>query len=186
MTRPGLAAAETSALLLVDLQPSFLAAIDGADRVLSNSAFLAQCAHRLGVPVFATEQNPARMGGLDPSLLPLLSAPPVPKMEFSSYGAGQILSQLASRGVETVVVAGIETPICVTQTAIEFVGGEYAAMVAADAVGARSAWAHEAALARLGASGVSVTQCDSVVYEWMRTAEHEAFRDVLSLVKSRP
>lgn len=181
-----LALAEASALLLVDTQPSFLSAIHEADRVLRSSLFLAQCAHRLGVPVFATAQNPDRMGGLDGSLVPLLSAPPIPKLRFSSYGAGPILNELASKGVDTVVIAGIETPICVTQTAIEFVEGGYVAMVAADAVGARSAWAHEAALTRLGASGVTVTQADSVVYEWMRTAEHEAFKDVLSLVKSRP
>lgn len=185
MNGPRLADAATSVLLLVDLQPAFLAPIEGAEAVLAGARFLAQCAHRLGVRVYATEQNPERMGGTEPSLAPYLSAPPAGKMEFSAYGAGGFLMEWARAGVETVVVAGIETPICVTQTALQLVEGEYGAMVVADATGARSRWAHEAALARLASQGAVVTQAESVVYEWMGTAAHEAFRDVLELVKGR-
>ncbi|MGE0002721.1 MAG: isochorismatase family protein [Fimbriimonadaceae bacterium] len=175
-----------SVLIVVDMQPSFLAPIVGGGAVLEACRFLAKCAGELGVPVLATEQYPERMGGTDPELATLLDVQPMAKMAFSAWGAPGFPEALGATGARQAVLCGIETPICVTQTALDLLSQGWEVFLATDALGARSEPAHEAALRRLVGGGAVPSQAESVVYEWMGSASHPKFRDVLGLVKSRP
>lgn len=175
-----------SVLVVVDMQPSFLAPIVGGGAVLEACRFLAKCASELGVPALATEQYPERMGGTDPELAALLNVQPMGKMAFSACGADGFTEALSATGARQAVLCGIETPICVTQTALDLVSEGWEVFLATDALGARSEPAHEAALRRLVGAGAISSQVESVVYEWMGSASHQKFREILSLVKSRP
>jgi len=176
---------DESALVIVDLQPSFLVPIVGGQTVVETTRFLAQCASLLGVPILATEQYPERMGGTDPELAQLLGAAPMPKMGFSAFGASSFADALAGTGSRQAVLCGIETPICVTQTTLDLLSMGWEVFLVADALGARSEFAHRTALERLTSAGAVLTQAESVVYEWMGSADHPNFRDVLPLVKAR-
>lgn len=179
-----LADAEKSALVVVDLQPSFLKAIAEAERVLSRSSFLVQIARLLDVPIIVTEQNPERMGGTHPDIAAHLASAPIAKMTFACAGCPDFDAVLASNGRKQAELVGIETHICVAQTAIRLLGRGYEVAVCEDAVGARSDSRHESALRRLRHAGVDVTQTESVAYEWLGSASHPKFREAIEIVKS--
>ena len=81
------------------------------------------------------------------------------------------------------MIVGIETHICVTQTAYDLLEDEVDVIVCLDAVSARSEDRHKAAVKRMRDEGAGVAHTESVVYEWMQSAEHDRFRDVLAEVK---
>lgn len=181
-----LARLEDSVLVVVDIQPSFLNPILGKDAVLHRSKFLVEAATALGVPILATEQYPERMKGTEESLGGLLTAAGAPvfgKMSFSCSGCSQFVDELERLGKTQVVLVGIETHICVNQTAHHLLENGKAVFLAADAISARSEEMHSIAMRRMVHAGAIPTHTESVVYEWMDTAEHPKFRDVLSIVK---
>jgi len=172
-----------SAVLAVDIQPRFLAPIQGAASVVSRSRFVLECARVLGVPILGSEQIPDRMGGTCDELADLLPAT-FGKGRFSCAGEPAFEEWLTSTERTEVVLIGIETPICVMQTALDLLARGVRVDVVEDAVGGRSIASHSAALERLRAAGAEVLHSESLVYEWMRTAEHPEFRSILSLVKA--
>ena len=87
-----------------------------------------------------------------------------------------------SHGIESIVIAGVETHVCVLQTAIDLMGRGFTVFVVVDAVGSRFAIDHDTAIARLAASGAVLTTCETVLFEWCRSADHPRFRAVRDLV----
>lgn len=171
-----------SVLLVVDMQPAFMGGIVDAGRVSRRAEFLAACAQLLEIPIFATEQNRARMGGSEAWLAPYLSAEAHDKMQFSALVPPVQAALKATRRTQVILV-GIESHICVTQTALDLVADGYDVHVAEDAVSARSQRAHEIAMRRLEKAGCEITHSESVVYEWLETADAPEFRAVLAKVK---
>lgn len=174
--------AADSVLVVIDLQPSFLAPMPDAESVLARNRFLIRCARLLEVPILVTEQYATRMGGTDPSLLPLLEGVQVyDKMAFSAMGHPSFVRGLGELGRRQVILTGIETHICVMQTALHLLEQDYSVFAAHDCITGRGDSAP--ALARMRHAGASVVHSESLVYEWMQGAEHPAFRDVLKVVK---
>ncbi|MEQ1821621.1 MAG: isochorismatase family protein [Fimbriimonadaceae bacterium] len=177
-----LACSEQTGLIVIDLQPSFLAAIHDSERVMRRAEFLVRVANLLAIPVFVTEQYPDRMGATHEALLRHLGAATIEgKMVFSALGAPSLASWL--EGKTQIVLCGIETMICVNQTAQQLWELGHEVMIAADAVGGRSIQMHELGLSRLSLAGCEFAHSEAIVYEWMKTAEHPQFREVLKLVK---
>ncbi len=169
-------------LIVIDVQPSFLEGIFEAERVVAKATFMVRAAEALGVPVLATEQNPDRMGGTHPELAPHVGAP-FPKMAFSCVGCEDLASALEFTGRRQAVLVGIETHICVGQTAQDLLALGYEVAVCPDGVSAGSLEAHKLGMERMRDAGVVPIHTEAVAYEWMGTAEHFAFRQVLDLVK---
>jgi nicotinamidase-related amidase len=178
-----LARLEDSALIVVDMQPTFLDPVWERERVLGRCRFIAECARFLGVPILATEQYPERMGGTEPGLLEAMGVGPIPKMSFSCLGEKEFRKAWKTLDREQAVIVGIETHICVTQTAYDLLEDEVDVIVCLDAVSARSEDRHKTAVKRMRDEGAGVAHTESVVYEWMQSAEHDRFRDVLGVVK---
>lgn len=181
-----LAQLEGSVLVLVDLQPTFLSPIHEGGAVLERCRFLLEIANLLGVRVLATEQYPARMGrttGELDSLLQEAEVRPIGKMAFSCAGSPRFMDALSALHPQQVVLCGIETHICVSQTAHHLLEAGLPVLVGADAVGARKPDMHSNGLERMARAGATVAHTESIVYEWMRSAEHPKFRDALGVVK---
>ncbi|MGI8922917.1 MAG: isochorismatase family protein [Fimbriimonadales bacterium] len=180
---PGLCKRAKSGLIVVDLQDSFLAPIEGKERVLSRAGFLIEIANLLNIPVFATEQYATRMGGTNAGIANLLGAHPrFDKLCFSSCRSDEFWS--AWRGTRRqAVIVGIETHICVNQTALDFVARGHEVFVCDDATGARPPGAHEIALKRMRHGGAIVTHTESVAYEWLGEAGTPEFKQALEIVK---
>ena len=174
--------ARAGGLLIVDLQPRLLAAIRSAPLLKVNAGRLACAAGLLGVPVWATEQSPDKLGPTDPELAGLLP-PPLAKTTFRCGGAPGLLDAIAGRKVEHLTLAGIEAHVCVAQTALELLALGFSVQIPADAVGSRSDLDREVALRRLERAGAILTTVEAVLFEWTETAEHPQFRAISALIR---
>jgi len=175
-----------SVLVLVDFQARLMPAIDEAERVLDNAVFLAQVARTLGVPVLGTEQNPKALGANDGRVRELCDRT-LSKAHFSAVADG-LLTELTALApsARQVVVAGCETHVCLLQTALDLQQAGFETFVVAEACGSRRPEDKLTALHRLQQAGATMATAEMVAFEWLRTCEHPAFRDVLSLIKARP
>lgn len=174
---------EDAIVLVIDIQPAFMGGIVDADRVRARAEFLSRAAKALEVPVFATEQYRERMGPSDEWVAECVSIPTEDKMMFSANGSEVIRKAMQATGRNQVVLVGIESHICVAQSAMDLLEDDYEVMIAADAVSARTQHAHDIAMRRLSDEGIVETHTESVVYEWLLTADSPEFKAVLPLVK---
>lgn len=180
-----LARKDDSVVLVVDLQPKFLAPIFESERVVRRAEFILKIAQLLEIPVFASEQNRDRMGGTDEALVPYLrGAATQGKMRFSCFGCEGLEVWLAQQHRRQVIMVGVETHICVTQTAHNLVDLGYAPILAEDAISARTQVMHRNGIERMRAHGVTIAHTESIAYEWLEGADHPQFRDMLQIVKS--
>lgn len=194
-----------SQLVLVDYQERLMPAIPEREQVLANALRLARAARLLGVPAFGTEQNPEKLGTNDPALRELCQRT-LAKMSFSAASDGLVdwlrpparqqaggnarslprhLQKPAAPVAErnTVVLAGCEAHVCLLQTALELVEQEIDVWVVTDACGSRTERNRDAAFDRLAGAGCELVTTEMVLFEWLRSAEHPAFRELQALIK---
>ncbi|MDI9638810.1 isochorismatase family protein [Kamptonema cortianum] len=174
---------ENCVLVVVDMQPTFLAGIFDAEKVLARTKFIVESANLLDVPVLATVQYPERMGGTEESLDAMIAGPTLGKMAFSCCGCEDFSHEFKQLDRGQVLLVGIETHICITQTALDLLDQGFEVFVAADAVSSRTLEANKIGFKRLRDFGCWLVHSESAVYEWMQGADHEKFRDVLGIVK---
>ncbi|MEY5097520.1 MAG: hypothetical protein RJA36_239 [Pseudomonadota bacterium] len=197
-------------LVLVDYQPRLLPALHQGTEALARAELLAGVAKILGVRSWATEQNPARLGGLVPELKALchkvfpkmafdatqsdlieVLRPPAPPAAPQRGGNARSLpkhlqkpqQQPAAPGRNTIVLAGVEAHICLLQTALGLLEQEFDVWVVTDACASRRERDRDAAFDRLAGNGVELVTSEMVIYEWLGDADHPDFREVLQLVK---
>lgn len=197
--------AEDCQLVLVDYQHRLMPAIHEGEAVLVNAVRLAKIAQLLGVPLWATEENPDGLGATVPPLQALVANRVVPKMAFN--GADDLLPRLKppvrqqggnarslpkhlqkaapqpARGRESVVIAGCEAHVCLLQTALGLLEEELEVWVVTDACGSRTERNRDAAFDRLAGAGAELVTTEMVAFEWLADAGHPRFEEVLALVK---
>jgi len=173
-----------SVLVLIDIQPSLTKTIFEIDRVLSRIAFLAKVANLFEIPILTTEQNPTRMGSTVPELALLISETlTFSKMDFSAAKSDEFCRALNSTGRSQAVLTGLETHICVSQTAQDLSERGLEVVVCPDAVSSRSLEAHKLGMERIRDAGIVPAHTESVAYEWLGSASHPAFKQFLGIVK---
>jgi nicotinamidase-related amidase len=200
---------EDSQLLLVDYQARLLPVIHEAPMVLANAQRLARLAGLFQVPLWVTEENPAGLGGTVEELQMLVqqaAGKTFAKMSFSAVAAGLLelwkppappvrgnarsLPKHLQKPVQaepqrrTVVMAGCEAHVCLLQTALDLLEQEFDVWVVTDASSSRSERNRDAAFDRLAAAGAELVTTEMVAFEWLRTADHAAFAQVLEWVKA--
>jgi nicotinamidase-related amidase len=188
MRHPALLSAKESVLLVIDPQTRLMPLIESEAIVTQNIALLVQSAQILGVPVLATTQYAARLGDIVPAIKDVMpsatmSVPVHDKMHFSAASQQDFALALKDLNRQQVVVCGVETHICVLQTAADLSAQGYRVQVACDAVGSRKESTHRAGLERIQALGILCPPTESVLYEWLEEAGTAQFKQVLPLVK---
>jgi len=172
-----------TALLCIDVQPVFVRAITDGVRVQRRCEFAVAAAHGLGLRVVFSEQVPAKLGGTAPELLAAApGAVALGKDTFSALADEAIRTALAP--AEHLLLCGLETPICVYQTALDALHAGLQVTVLSDAVGARRSDDALACLATLRHAGVHVLPIESVFYALLRDVRHPFFKTYTQLVKS--
>ena len=177
---------KSALLLCIDMQPVFVEAIAGGPRLQRRCEFAVAAAHGLGLPVAFTEQVPQKLGGTAPELLALaFGAPVFGKNAFSALADDGIRDALIrDRHVEHLILCGLETPVCVYQTALDALAAGMQVTILSDCIGARrteDAWVCTEALAR---AGVHVLPSETVFYALLHDAKHPFFKGYTQLVKS--
>jgi nicotinamidase-related amidase len=172
--------ARNSLLLLIDFQSKLMPAIDQSGAVVENARRLAVAAGLLEVPMLFTEQNAAKLGATVPELAPDPSLV-VAKMSFDATRAPGLVERLGEG--RSIVLAGCEAHVCILQTALGLIGKGFRTFVVADAVGSRRAESKQAALRRMERRGVEIVTTEMALFEWLGTAEHPRFREIVALIK---
>lgn len=178
-------------LVIVDLQERLAAAMDDRERVEARCAKLARMAALVDAPIIVTRQYPQGLGPVVATLDDLLSAlasdgasvTTIDKVAFCCSSEPAFESALDATGRRQVVLCGMETHICVAQTALALAGEGYQVQVAADACCSREPGSHDVALARMRGAGITVTVSESVMYEAVGVAATEEFKALLKIVK---
>ncbi|MFN4328503.1 MAG: isochorismatase family protein [Limnobacter sp.] len=193
---------ELSQLVLVDYQAKLMPAIHDHESVLKNARILAQMAKKCHVPVFATEHMPEKIGEFDPTLAALCKGR-LRKSHFSACPEGlvdllmakpqasgnarslpkHLQKASAAEPRSSIVIAGVETHICLLQTALDLLDQDLEVWVVTDACGSRTERNRDAAFDRLAGNGAELVTTEMVIFEWLENAEHEHFKTVLDLIK---
>ena len=171
-------------LLCIDMQPAFLTAIPENHRVHWRCSFALESAKGLGLPVLFTEQVPAKLGGTAADLLALCNQPEVlGKNAFSALGDEKIAARLRSSATPNLLLCGIETHVCIHQTARDARVAGYEVTIITDCVAGRRAADGATALAHLAQLGCILLPAETVFYSLLQNARHPFFRDYTALVK---
>lgn len=171
---------ESSLLCVVDIQERLLDAMPDADRVVARSLRLATAAGLLGVKAALTEQYPRGLGRTPAALAAALPSA-VEKTSFSCCGCPAFRAAIPA-ATQAAVICGLETHVCIAQTALDLLADGLDVFVAVDAVASRHAIDHEIALRRLEAGGAILTTSEAVLFEWCRSADHACFQAVRRLI----
>jgi nicotinamidase-related amidase len=171
-------------LLCIDMQPRFVAAVMRGDDVRRRCEFAVAAAAGIGLPVGFTEQVPEKLGGTAPELLALAPQAPVwGKSTFSVLADERIREAMAERRVRHVMFCGIETPVCIYQSALDALADSLHVTVLSDAVGARRPDDARVCLEALARAGAHVLPAETVFYALLRDVAHPFFRDYTQLVR---
>jgi nicotinamidase-related amidase len=184
MPHPAQMSAADAGLLVIDVQEKLMPFIRDAATMTRNIAFLIDAARMLQIPVQATEQYPRGLGPTVPDLATRLPERP-DKVAFSSCAVPSITESFRRGGRSKIVLAGIETHVCVLHTALDLIALDFRVYVAADAVSNRYAVDHEYALRRLEQAGAVLTTAETTVFEWVGAAGTPAFKEISRLVQER-
>ncbi|NGO38071.1 hydrolase [Limisphaera ngatamarikiensis] len=175
---------QTTLVALIDVQERLARVMADQEALITNLRRLIQGAQHLGLPVVWAEQNPTRLGLTVPELRSLLvGQQPVTKMTFNCWADPAFRKAIEATGRRQVLLAGIETHVCIYQTAVALLQAGYEVEVVADAVSSRSAEHRQLALTKLSLLGARPTCVEMALFELLQTAESPAFKAILALVK---
>ncbi len=182
---PELMTPQDTVLLVVDVQEKLMPLIAGAARITWNLRRLLDAAEAVGLQVLATEQYPQGLGPTVPELAGRLGTVPA-KTSFSCAGCEPFVSSLEASGASKVLVSGVETHVCVQQTALDLIARGYRVYVPVDAVGSRYAIDYETGLRRMESSGATLTTTESALFEWCQQSGTPVFKKISALVREQP
>ncbi len=178
---------ERSALILVDLQEKLVPAIFESERVIRNAALLIECAKILHLPILLTRQYPKGLGDTVPAIRERIpgDSPPIDKVEFGCFNNREFAERIQAWKPQrnTLVVAGIESHICVTQTAIGALKEGFKVHLPADATSSRTAFNWKAGLDRMKESGAQLSSTEMIIYELLGKSGTPEFKAMLAFLK---
>lgn len=177
--------ADSCVLVIVDVQEAFRSVIGDFALIASNIARASRGFQILDVPMIVTEQYPAGLGRTAEEIL--LTLPddfePVEKTAFSACGSDAFRSRLAESGADQVILCGVETHVCVSQTAHDLLDQGLSVHLLTDCVGSRFEHDKRAGLKKMYGSGVVSSSVEMAVFEVMRDSKHPKFKEMQALIK---
>ena len=175
------------ALVVIDIQKLFVPLIHEMDLVIANASRQIRFSDRLDIPVLLTEHYSQKLGATVEELSGLIPrCEPIEKTSFSCAGDHHFMTRLKSTHRQQVLLCGIETHVCVYQTARDLLEEGYQVVVAADAVSSRQAGNRDLGLAYMRDIGVQVMTSEMVFFELLRIARTDDFRAVADILKENP
>ena len=176
---------EKTALIMIDVQEKLLNVMHGKEALLENMQKIAKSADALGIPIIWTEQNPKGIGPTVPEIKDLMPGhiQPVIKFSFSCCSNEAFMDLIKGSKRTQFLMAGIETHVCVYQTSMDLLGLGYEVEVLSDAVSSRTLENKKIGLKKMRDSGVRLTSVETAIFELLKDARHEKFKDILKIIK---
>lgn len=175
---------DRSLLLVIDLQEAYRGKLHQEGRVVQASQRLLAAARELALPVIVTEQYPSGLGGTRAEIGEHVpgDAARFEKTSFSALGAPGLLEHLRGLGRDQVVVAGIETQVCVSQTVHDLLAAGFAVHLVRDAISSRFPLEDEVAFSKMLGSGAVPASVEGALFEWLGDARAPEFKAIQRLV----
>lgn len=175
----------SSLVLIIDIQEKLINATFNKQTVEKNSIILSKAASILGIPVVVTEQYPKGLGQTIQPIKDALgeSATYIEKTSFSAIENPAIASNIDKSGRKQIIILGIETHICVSQTVTALAEKGYDITVISDACGSRKEEEHIAGIERMKENKAHIITTEIALFEWLKGARHIKFKDIQGLIK---
>lgn len=185
MSHPRILDRTKTALVIVDLQEAFRSAISEFPMIASKVSIAVRGFQILDLPVIITEQYPKGLGRTAEEILMNLPADfeVIEKTTFSSCGARAFSEKLKESNISQIVLCGLETHICVNQTAHDLLTEAFEVHILCDGVGSRFSDDKESALRKMQMNGVVPSTVEMALFELLRDSKHEKFKEIQNLIK---
>lgn len=175
---------ENTCLVVVDIQEKLLPVIQNPVQVVRNTTVLIQIARALDIPILWCQQIPKALGSTVAELSSLLEGvEPIDKSTFSCSGDETFMRRIDQLKVQTAIVCGIESHVCVFQTAMDLIQHGLYVQVVADATSSRTNENKTIGINRMAKEGVVITSTEMLLFELLRDAKHPKFRELAKLIK---
>ncbi|PAV25109.1 hydrolase [Tamilnaduibacter salinus] len=175
---------DNTGLIIVDIQGKLATLVQNSDQLIDNAVTMVKAARILGIPTLWLEQIPDKLGRtVDPLRDALDPLEPIAKTSFGGCGEPRFIEAVENANVDNWLICGIETHICVYQTALGLIHHGYGVEVVTDGTSSRDPDSKAMALAKMSANGVGMTGVEMALYELMGDCQASEFRDVLTLIK---
>jgi len=175
---------DNTVLLIVDVQGKLAHLMHGKQNLFENIKRIIRGAQVLKIPILLAEQNPNGLGPTIPEISGLfVKLEPISKFSFSCCGSDRFIKKLRALHPENVLIAGIETHVCVYQTARDLIKAQYAVEIIADSVSSRTLENKRIGLEKIRDAGGNLTSVETVLFELLGVAEGDVFRKILKIVK---
>ncbi len=175
---------EDTCLIVIDIQEKLLAVVQNPDQVVKNTSVLIQVSKSLNIPILWCQQVPKALGATAGELSILLEGiEPINKSSFSCAGDVQFMKQIDKLNTRTAVLCGIESHVCVFQTASDLIQKGLEVHVISDATSSRSHENKEIGINRMAKEWAVISSTEMLLFELLRDAKHEKFRELAKLIK---
>lgn len=174
-----------SLLLIIDIQDKLVKAANNNDNMITNAAIMSEASNILSIPTIITEQYPKGLGNTIPTVKNKLTfdAKYFEKTSFSAIDNPEILNSIKDTNRKQIMIMGIETHICVSQTALALASQGYDIYIIEDACSSRSEYQHLAGINRMRDNNISIITTEIALFELLKDAKHPNFKEVQSLIK---
>lgn len=176
--------AENTVLVVIDVQGKLARLMCNSEILFKNLQKIIKGAKILEIPIIWTEQNPEKIGPTINEIAKLVRpVKPISKASFSCFHNEVFMRTLESLSRNQILLTGIESHICVYQTAVDLVNSGYEVYVVEDAISSRVEWNKKIALESMQNSGVKLTCTEMALFEILKVAEGNKFKEILKLIK---
>jgi nicotinamidase-related amidase len=175
---------DKTALVIIDVQEKLSRVMYEKEKLFENLQKLIKGIQILGIPIMVTEQNPNGLGSTVPEIAPLLTeTKPITKFSFSCCGEEPFIREIERLNRKQILLAGIETHVCVYQTAVDLIEAGYEVHTVVDCVSSRTTENKNLALDKMQSEGARITSVEIALFELLRTAANPKFKDLSKIVK---
>lgn len=175
---------ENSLVLMIDIQEKLVAALNKSI-VIENAIKVGRAADLLGIPVLLTEQYPKGLGNIVAPLKDILpvNSEIIEKTYFNALLEDGMLDKIKSYGKKQIIIFGIETHICVYQTACALVEEGFEVYVIKDACASRNKYEFKQGIEAMQANGAKISCVEILLFEWLKGSQNLKFKEVQALIK---
>lgn len=175
---------DNTLLVIIDCQTKLMPAINNTEELESTVVKLTKGAQVLNLPVIVTQQYTKGLGPTVDSINEVLGAyEPIEKTTFSAMGAPKFAEAVEAAGKKNILMTGVETHICVEQTTLDLLEAGYNVYLIQDCVGSRKDNDKDIACSRMAAAGAVITTYEAALYEILRGAKEDGFKEISAIVK---
>ena len=175
---------DNSILVIIDIQDKLLRATYNPNTVLNSSVKITKASKILNIPVIITEQYPKGLSyTIDNIKNEFADVIPIEKTSFSAMNDEKFRNQIKSCGKKQILICGIETHICVLQTAADLISEGYEVYILKDACSSRNEFEHNTGIELLAQYGAKITCSEIAIFQWLESSKHPRFKEVQALIK---